>query len=163
MTNLIRALSATFGIAMLLIATGCTSTPDPTPAAVTIQAAAAINPNEEGTPSPVVVRIYELKGVKAFNNADFFDFDDETATLGADLLASREYEMTPGSTKEYESDISSEATHLGVVVGFREIDKAQWRTSFQLEQGDDVKLLINLTGISVTIQELKRSVMGLSF
>src|SRR5262249_4377528 len=62
-----------------VVVAGCARGPKPTPIGVTLNADAGINPNDEGKSSPVVVRLYELKGLKAFNNASFFDImDDET-------------------------------------------------------------------------------------
>ena len=142
--------------------TGCSSVPDPTPVEVMLNADAGINLNENDEPSPIVVRVYELKGVKAFNNASYFDFiDDDAKTLGADFVASQEYELTPGQQKEYTREISSEATHLGVVAGFRNILSAKWRDSVQLEQGETNKFVVYVTGLQVRIQKVRSRTLGL--
>ncbi|MBS8262600.1 type VI secretion system lipoprotein TssJ [Roseibium polysiphoniae] len=140
---------------------GCSRLPDPTPIAVELNADANVNPNEDGEPSPIVVRIYELKGTKAFNNADFFDFvDDDNKLLGADLIGSAEYELTPGKSQKYDRDISSEATHLGVIAGFRDIQSAQWRDSIELQKEKKNEFVIYLTSLAVRIQKLRKRRLG---
>ena len=145
-----------------VFAAGCARGPKPTPIGVTLNADAGINPNDEGKASPVVVRLYELKGLKAFNNATFFDImDDETKALGAELIASREYEMTPGQEQKYDRDVSAEATHLGVVAGFRNIQSAKWRDSIELKQEKQNDFVIFLTSQSVRIEKLRGRVLGI--
>lgn len=160
MTTTRRTLFLGLALTVMALGTGCSSTPDPTPVSVMMNADAGINPNENGDPSPIVVRVYELKGVKAFNNASFFDFDDEAKTLGATLVASREYELTPGSDKTYDAKISSEATHLGVVAGFRNIQTAQWQDSVELKQEKKNKFIIYLTSQAVRIQKVEKKFLG---
>jgi type VI secretion system protein VasD len=147
-------------IATPLLLAGCSSLPDPTPIDVIINADANINPGETGQPSPVVVRIYELKGIKAFNNASFFDFDDDTKLLGADLISSREYELLPGTERKYDSEISSEAAHIGIVVSFRDIQAAKWRDSIELEKGSKNRFIIYVTSLAVRIQKYSRFSLG---
>ncbi len=131
----------------------CSSTPSPTPVGVMIYADANINPNEDGSPAPIVVRIYELKGMTAFNNADFFDFvDNDKKLLGADLIGSSEYELVPGATQKYNRSVSNEATHIGVVAGFRDIKFAQWRDSIELQKEKTNNFDIFLTSLAVRIQ-----------
>jgi type VI secretion system protein VasD len=143
------------GAAGVLTLAGCGGMPKPTPVSILINADAAINPGESGAPSPVVVRIYELKGLKAFNNANFFDFDKDTQILGADLIASREYEMTPGSTQKYDKEISSEAAYIGVVASFRNIQSAKWRDTFEVEKESKNKLAVYITSAAIRIEKVR--------
>lgn len=143
------------------VVVGCARGPDPTPIDVAIKTDSGINPNEEGKPSPIVVRVYELKNLKAFNSAEYFALmDDETKTLGPDLIASHEYELTPGQEQKFDREISSEATHLGVVAGFRSIQSAKWRDSIELKQEKKNAFMIIVTSQSVSIQKLRGRVLG---
>ena len=82
---------AALGIALLLSA--CGSAP-PKPASVTgtVQASAQINPSASRRPSPLLIRVYELKSVAAFNAADFMSlYQRDQAALAGDLLAKEEF------------------------------------------------------------------------
>lgn len=149
-----RAACLGTGSLMVLGLSACGSAPKPTPVKIAINADAAVNPGENGQASPIVVRVYELKGIKAFSNASYFDFDKEAETLGADLIKSSEYELVPGSSKEYKSEISSEAAYVGVVASFRNIQSAQWRDSIELKKGKKNEFVILVTGLAVRVQKI---------
>ena len=148
-------------VAAATLSAGCARGPQPTPIGVTLNADAGINPNDDGKASPVVVRVYELKGLKAFNNAEYFAImDDEAKALGDELIASAEYELTPGQQQEYDRDISAEATHVGVIAGFRNIQSAKWRDSLQLKQEEKNEFVIFVTSQSVRIEKLRKRILG---
>ncbi|WP_117190040.1 type VI secretion system lipoprotein TssJ [Rhizobium terrae] len=153
------------GIALVILAgflAACGGVPKPTPVEVTINADAAVNPGETRLASPVVIRIYELKSLKAFNNATYFDFDDEAKLLGADLISSREFEMLPGTEKKYDREISSEAAYIGVVASFRDMQSAQWRDSVELEKESQNRFMIYVTSLAIRIQKYSRFNFGKS-
>lgn len=139
----------------------CGGGPKKTPLKMTLNADEGINPSAGGEPSPVVVTVYQLKSLRAFDNADFFDFADDTKLLGSDLISSREFELTPGSTEEYDNKISADAAYIGVVAAFREIQSAQWRDSVELRKGKKNKFRITLTRLSVSIDKQKGRFMGM--
>ncbi|TMG63555.1 MAG: type VI secretion system lipoprotein TssJ [Chloroflexi bacterium] len=72
-------------------AAGCKSKPGkpvPPVAVVSMRARADANPGPDGRPSPIVLRLYQLKADAAFANSDYFPlFDDEKKVLGQDLKA----------------------------------------------------------------------------
>jgi len=113
-----------------LIAIACASAP-PKPARtrLTIAATADSNPDASGRPSPVVVRVYQLKADTGFNGAEFFDlFDDEMKVLGGDLIGRTEYTLAPSERRTMEIDVSADAHFVGVIAAYRDIRNAQWRT-----------------------------------
>jgi len=149
------------GLTVLSSLVGCSRTPPPTPIKVELQADEFINPNENGDPAPVVVRVYQLKEITAFENAEYFDLaDDDKKVLGGDLIGVQEYELTPGDSKDYNRDISSEATHIGVIASFRDIESAQWRDSIELQQEKKNEFVIYLTSLAVRIQKLRKRRLG---
>ena len=129
---------------------------------ITVFADTSVNPNEEGTPSPVVVRVYELKGVGAFNQVDYFDLlDDDASALGADLIAKQEIELKPGDQTELDRPTTREAEYLGVVAGFRDISSAQWRTTYELKSRRRNRVTILVSGLSVSVEGGRRRRFGL--
>ena len=95
------------GICLLALAVaGCRSKPPkppppPPPAKAAIIVSRDVNPDSAGRPSPIVVRLYQLKEEGSFNSASYFALSDkEQATLGPSLESREEYELKPGETKD---------------------------------------------------------------
>ncbi|MBC3422579.1 type VI secretion system lipoprotein TssJ [Pseudomonas sp. L7] len=92
-------------------------------------AAAGLNPGADGTPAPVRVRIYELKNAAAFERADYFALAERAQdTLGADLIDQDEVLLQPGRQLHLDRPLNPATRQVGLVVGYREIDQAQWRS-----------------------------------
>ena len=97
-------------------------------ATVSLSAAADINPDAAGKPSPVIVRVYQLKGDGAFSGADFFAlFDDDMKVLGPELIGREEYVLTPSEKRTVELAVPKTAKFVGVIAAFRDIRNSQWR------------------------------------
>jgi len=102
--------------------------PKPVIARMTVTAVADANPDATGRPSPVIVRVYQLKDDAAFTDADFFAlFDQEQATLGPSLVGREEFVMEPGAAQNLEYPVAQDASFVGVVAAFRDIRNAEWR------------------------------------
>ncbi len=120
--------------------------------AVTIEADERINTNERDEPSPVLVRLYELKAPSAFRQASFFELlDNDTARLGTDLVAKREFELTPGETRTFTRATPEATKHIGVIAGFRQIGSAQWRALADLPAQDESTFLVKIDATTVTL------------
>lgn len=130
---------------------GCApSPPKDTKLAGSLVAAADVNPDPEGRPSPVVLRIYQLQSAVKFNNADFFAlYDDAAAVLGADLIAFDEFTMRPGQTMDYQAQFKPTAKFVGVLAAFRDINSAQWRADLALPKKPG-RLQVGLQKMSVS-------------
>jgi type VI secretion system protein VasD len=119
--------------AVALALTGCGSAP-PKPAAAKAQITAStdVNPNAQGRPSPVHVRIFQLKEGGAFMDADFWSLaDKEAATLGDSLVKRQEQDLVPGESRQFDMKIAPEARVLAVMVEFANYRNAQWRVMTQ--------------------------------
>ncbi|NND58761.1 MAG: type VI secretion system lipoprotein TssJ [Gammaproteobacteria bacterium] len=125
-------------IAISLVITACKSGPKPPPPTKlkgNIVAAAAINPDPAGRPSPVVMRIYHLKSNTVFESADFFSlYNDAAGTLAEDLVATEEFMIRPGVEQPYEAEFDGEVRYIGVMAAYRDIGKAQWRDVMPLPE-----------------------------
>ncbi|KPB75359.1 type VI secretion system lipoprotein TssJ [Pseudomonas cannabina] len=92
------------------------------------QAAAGLNPGATGQAAPVRVRLYELKNTASFLRADYFALAERApATLGPDLLDQDEVLVQPGAQQRVVRHLDPATRHIGLVVGYRAIDRAQWR------------------------------------
>ncbi len=100
-----------------------------------IEAADSINPDINGRPSSVVVRVFQLSNQINFENASYDDlFASANNTLGTEFISVDEYLIDPGARKEIEAQISENAKFIGVVVGYRSIDMVTWRTISPVEE-----------------------------
>lgn len=109
------------------------------------QAVAGLNPGATGQPAPVRVRIFELKNSAAFLRADYFSLADRApATLGVDLLDQDEVLVQPGERRVVMRRLAPATRHVGLVVGYREIDRAQWRAVLDVPARGVSEYRINL-------------------
>jgi type VI secretion system protein VasD len=139
---------------VLAVLAGCASQPKPTPARITLVAAADVNPDIEGHPAPIVVRIYELKEEGGFNSTDYFRLiDREQEALGSSLIAREEYELQPGESRTWELKIPPEARFLGAAAGFRDLTNSHWKALLQAPRKGfrTRKLAINVAKAAITI------------
>jgi type VI secretion system protein VasD len=137
-----RTLLIAFLLASCAWLVACSSAP-PKPQAVKLSFAvsADVNPDAQNRPSPVVVRLYQLKDDAAFKDADIFAlFDKEQATLAAALVSREEYELAPGEHRNVDLQLSHDARFVGVVAAYRDIRNAEWRAQI----GAPDKGLVNI-------------------
>ncbi|HMK85282.1 MAG TPA: type VI secretion system lipoprotein TssJ [Steroidobacteraceae bacterium] len=102
--------------------------PQPVSVKLTIAAGADVNPDSQNRPSPVVIRVYQLKDDAAFKAADFFAlYDKEQATLGATLVSRQELELAPAEQRTADYSVSPDTRFIGVAAAYRDIRNAEWR------------------------------------
>lgn len=128
------ALRGAFGwAAASLVPAACSSDPPSqktTALEFGIEADREINLNETGEANPIVLRIYELKALSAFEQAQFFDLlDSDIVKLGPDLVSRKEFELRPGDRKSYTRRAPAEAKHVGILAAYRDLDASTWRAS----------------------------------
>jgi type VI secretion system protein VasD len=117
-------------IACLALAlAGCAAKPaKPVDTRAILSASEDVNPDSTGRPSPIVVRIYQLRGDTEFNNADFFAlYEKDKEILGASLVAREEKTLFPGQQLETDVPLSSEARFVGAVAAYRDLGASRWR------------------------------------
>ena len=122
-----------------------------------IRTVADINPDAEGRPSPVVVRVYQLKSLGAFQSADFFSlYDDDAQVLGSDLVLRDEFELQPSQALPYKLELASDTRYVGVIAAFRDLEKSRWRAHYALpEKNKKRPLTIQLDRLGVRITDTK--------
>ena len=92
-------------------------------------AISGLNPGANGQAAPVRVRIFELKNAATFARSDYFALADRAqSTLGLDLLDQDEVMVQPGEQLTIQRDLDPSTRQIGLLVGYRELDRAQWRT-----------------------------------
>jgi type VI secretion system protein VasD len=149
---------------IVFLLTGCAalvacSTPPPKPQPVNIKlnitASADVNPDAQNRPSPIVIRIYQLKDDAAFKDADYFAlYDKEEATLAAALVSRVEFELAPGEKKTVDFSLSPDTRFVGVAAAYRDIRNAQWRAqSGSAEKG--VEDIVKKNKITIAVNRAR--------
>lgn len=129
--------------------------PKPTVAELLFVMDADVNPDPAGRPSPVLVRIYELRSTSAFNQADFFSlFDRDKEQLGPDLVTRNELPLMPGAKSQAITTLRSDTRYLGIVAAFRDIDHARWRatTPVPLNQTSQMQVTVRRNEVSINLR-----------
>lgn len=136
----------------ILMLSGCASwfQSDITKLDLRLTAAADLNPDLSGRPSPLVVRLYELKSPAIFQNVDFFSlYEYDRESLGMDLVKTEEILMTPGQQTEIRAALSEQTNYLGVMAAYRDIERSNWRyvMPVSLRQKNAKTLIFQAQGI----------------
>jgi type VI secretion system protein VasD len=138
------------GLLAAVVLPGCSMFGGPAVLNATVVASAQVNPDARKRPSPVVVRVFELKAPTLFEQADFVSlFEKEQATLGAELVSREEFVLRPGETKPLSKPLSPDTKFIGVMVAFRELERARWRAVVPVAAGKKNAVSIDLNDITV--------------
>ncbi len=177
---LARLLKPTLCAGALLLLGACASGgPDNEPDAVDgrIEVLPNLNPNARDRPSPVFLRVYQLKDRAAFDGADFGDFvNADTDLLGGALLSRDVFELCPlemdeprsaqgircqGETLPVTLDVYPDARYLAVVAEFYELRDAtgDWRAVAELPE----KGFFDFIGSKEFVITLDRSTVSVNF
>ncbi|MEW8523017.1 MAG: type VI secretion system lipoprotein TssJ [Candidatus Thiodiazotropha endolucinida] len=153
MKSIIRNLLHIFALLYLAMVMGCSSVSS---VAVTMSAAQSVNPDINDRPSPIVARIYELKSLSVFNNADFFNlFEQDVALLGDEMLMRDELHFQPGEVKLLERELQPDTRYVGVIGAYRDIENATWRRSIEINLRDETTFVIEFGKSGITLQKKK--------
>ncbi|MDT4821771.1 Type VI secretion lipoprotein [compost metagenome] len=94
-----------------------------------------LNPDLNGRPSPIVVRLFELKHPVAFLTADFFSlYQDPRASLSPDLVSQEELELRPGEQRELKLSVEPGSRYVGVLAAYRDLPESNWRLVIPVQQ-----------------------------
>lgn len=119
-----------------------------------------LNPDLNGRPSPIVVRLFELKHPVAFENADFFSlYERAKESLAPDMVATEELELRPGQTVELKLSVEEGSRYVGVLAAYRDLPETKWRYTLQVAplQITDVDLTLDQSGIRNTHDSIAKA------
>lgn len=128
---------------------------EPASLSVTITVASNANPDVRGRPSPVVIRLYELRSTTSFESADFFSLNDkDQATLGGDIVNRDEFFLQPGQSQTIQRKASATSRGIGVFAAYRDLERSKWRavTTIPVPIVLDAKSA-NQKAITISIEE----------
>ena len=106
------------GCALLLPGCGATERAAAVPYAIAVDVAPDVNPDLNRKPSPIVLKVFQLRAASAFDGADFFSLQDKPENiLGADLLGTDRVILRPGESRtlHYRGNVEAGAIGVGAV------------------------------------------------
>ncbi len=128
---------------------------EPPQLAASFVASPKLNPDSEGQPSPLVVRLYELTNITEFNAASFFPlYERDTELLGAEMKYREEIVMVPGETKEFKRELNMDTRHLGIIGAYRDLEGTTWRASIETPINETTEVTINMDDQGISIVPL---------
>lgn len=134
------------GLALLLGACTSPRAPDPTRLDLTLKGGEDLNPNLNGRPSPLVVRLIELKNPVGFENAEFFSlYENAKQTLAPDWVAEEEVELRPGESRELKLRVQDASRYVGIYGAYRNLGGSQWRQVIQLRPAALAQIRLDFT------------------
>lgn len=155
--SIIRPLTA------LLVLSGCAKPPAPPPVVpppkptvlnILLHVSPLANPDARGRASPVVVRVYELKTVNAFQAADFFSlYERDKETLGGELVAKDEMVLQPDDRRAIKRELQADTRFVAVMAAYRDLDRARWRASMPVTLNATEPVRIDVQERQVSIEK----------
>ena len=143
-------------IGLCFLMGGCSSSPKSLPLSkltILFQSTPNLNPDINGRPSPVDIRIYQLKQTSTFSQSKFFDlYNHSQSVLGRDLVEEHSFEVRPRRNKKIDINLEKEAKYLGFLVAYYDINQAKWKDVLvvsELER-DTMTLSLNSKKFSIT-------------
>lgn len=127
---------------------------------LTLTASDEVNPDLHGRPSPVVVRLLELRHPVAFENADFFSlYARAEQTLPKDWVSSEELEMRPGDRLAFKLSVEPQSRYVGVLAAYRDLPQVQWRLVLPVTAGQrtQANLVLDHTGIRIADPDTRKA------
>ncbi|QLC73188.1 type VI secretion system lipoprotein TssJ [Pseudomonas sp. LPB0260] len=109
-----------------------------------------LNPDLNGRPSPIVLRLIELKHPVAFENADFFSlYQRPKKALAPDLVTQEELELRPGETRRLRLSVQDGSRYVGVLAAYRDLPETSWRyvIPLQAQARNQIALTLDAQGI----------------
>ena len=98
---------------------------------IRLTASGDLNPDISGRPSPLVVRLYELKAPSIFEQADFFSlYDYGKETLGPDFVALEELTLKPGEQLDMKLALDNSTNYIAIMGAYRDMNGSNWRRVF---------------------------------
>lgn len=105
-----------------------------------------INPDENKTPSPLFVRMYELKSIKLFKKANFIDiYEQDKKMLGADFISVVKLKrLKPGEDRENSFVLDKKTRFVALYAEFLEYKSARYKMIIPVVQHDVIGTTISI-------------------
>lgn len=116
-----------------------------------------INPDDSKIPSPVIVRMYELKSTKLFEKANFIDlYERDVEVLGESMIGQQSLKaIQPGEARSANFVLSKDTQYIGLYVEFLQFENAKYKVTIPIAQTNVVSSYAEVQLSENTISILK--------
>ena len=133
----------------------CAAPPPPPPPTVVdlkLNTAKDVNQTQAGQGAPVVVRVYQLSSPAGFEKAEFFRLlNQDSATLGADIVKKDEYLLAPGTSKSVNMTPMASVKALGVFAAYRDFQNVTWRGTAEIPPNKTTNVVVDADGKGIKV------------
>lgn len=90
---------------------------------------ADVNPDDDKKPSPLFVRMYQLKSKKMFKRANFIDlYEKDKDVLGADMISKQKLRrIKPGENRKEQFVLDKNTNYIGLYAEFLDFKKSSFK------------------------------------
>ncbi|MCP4321111.1 MAG: type VI secretion system lipoprotein TssJ [Psychromonas sp.] len=116
-----------------------------------------INPDDSKEPSPVIVRMYELKSTKLFENSNFIDlYERDVEVLGKSMITQQSLKaIKPSEARTANFVLSKDTKYIGLYVEFLQYEDAKYKVTIPIAQTNVVSSSAKVQISENTISILK--------
>lgn len=143
--------------AALLSLSGCAALSpysDMTKLDLTLNGSDQLNPDLHGRPSPIVLRLIELKHPVSFETADFFSlYQRPKEALSPDMVVLEELELRPGEQRELKLSVQPGSRYVGVLAAYRDLPESNWRLVIPLQERERNSSVLSLDAQGIKTQD----------
>ncbi len=162
---MVHTLRLALSVVVVLSVAACTSTkekiaqviPADTELTLEVKVNGDINPDDNNVPSPLFVRMYELKSDKAFLKAGFLDiYEKDKQLFGGELLVKHELKhLVPGQGVTSKHTLTKETQYIGVYAEFVQYKDAEYKLAVPVVKKIDgsMRLVVSVSGNSIRIDQ----------
>lgn len=144
-------------LAALLSLGGCAALSpysDMTKLDLTLNGSDQLNPDLHGRPSPIVLRLIELKHPVSFETADFFSlYQRPKEALSPDMVVLEELELRPGEQRELKLSVQPGSRYVGVLAAYRDLPESNWRVVIPLQERERNSSVLSLDAQGIKTQD----------
>lgn len=103
---------------------------------VSFYAESDINPDDNKRPSPLIIRMYELKSPHLFKKSNFIDiYEKDAEILGADMVLKKKLKhIQPGENRETSFVLNEETKFVGIFAEFLKYKNAKYKLVIPVAQ-----------------------------
>jgi type VI secretion system protein VasD len=121
---------------------------------LTLNGSDQLNPDLHGRPSPIVLRLIELKHPVSFETADFFSlYQRPKEALSPDMVVLEELELRPGEQREMKLSVQPGSRYVGVLAAYRDLPESNWRLVIPLQERERNSSVLRLDAQGIKTQD----------